>query len=394
MNKKLILNSLYITVLSIFITACQPNEKTEKTQEADMHSPKTENIKEAPKRVNQCYHHLTGTLGDMKITVDLKEEQVEGLEEVQMIGYYRYNKYGGPIALYGSLNKKGILELNENGTLGGQMHQITGKWTSTGFTGEWISGSSDNKRFPVVLRAADNEALQFNCHYMEDSIKGFPQLEASPQAHFSAQWFEVDSGNKTLDAFMKKEIHKGMASNQENNNADFLEGEKQAYFEEYLSEMKMALDDGMVDTSNIEDHFSMNYDLSLSMDVFYNSTDTLTLGYAYYTYAGGAHGIYGTQVASYDLKNYKKIELKDVLKDGYEEAVSEALANAVRIKFELGEDAPLSDVLFEEAIEPNDNFGVTDKGIFFVFGPYEIASYAVGEIELFVAFDRISDFVK
>jgi hypothetical protein len=43
---------------------------------------------------------------------------------------------------------------------------------------------------------------------------------------------------------------------------------------------------------------------------------------------------------------------------------------------------------------PNDNFGITSKGIFFVFAPYEIAPYVVGEIELFVSFEKISDFVR
>lgn len=380
----------------MFFGACQSDVKKENNEVVDNRPDIIENVNKAPRYINKCYHHLKGVLGDMKITVDLKEYQIEGMEEVQLSGYYRYDKYGGPIALYGVLNKKGELTLNEQGTLGTEMHTIIGQWTDGGFNGEWISGN-DHTHFPVVLSSAVNEALQLKCHFVEDSIKAFPELALSPQASFSAQWLEVDSDNKSLNRFMKNAIQLGMASNQEKNNSrvHVIEQQKRAYFKEYLSEVEMMIDEGVIDTTNNDEgYITMNYDLSLTMDVFYNSSDTLTLGYTYYTYTGGAHGIYGTQVASYDLKSLRQIKLKDVLKNGYEGAVSEALAKAVRIKFELGEDAPLSDVLFDKAIAPNDNFGITDKGIFFIFSPYEIAAYAVGEIELFVSFERIAEFVK
>ena len=53
---------------------------------------------------------------------------------------------------------------------------------------------------------------------------------------------------------------------------------------------------------------------------------------------------------------------------------------------------PLTDAgLSDNKIKANDNFYVTTKGIGFSYSPYEIAAYAVGEINIFIPFSELSD---
>jgi hypothetical protein len=55
---------------------------------------------------------------------------------------------------------------------------------------------------------------------------------------------------------------------------------------------------------------------------------------------------------------------------------------------------PLSNALFENSIEPTNNFCITKKGILFLYNPYEIAAYAMGEIELFIPFEELKTVVN
>ena len=50
--------------------------------------------------------------------------------------------------------------------------------------------------------------------------------------------------------------------------------------------------------------------------------------------------------------------------------------------------------LFENSISANENFYITGKGIGFVYHPYEIASYAMGEIELFIPLKEFLPYLK
>jgi hypothetical protein len=171
------------------------------------------------------------------------------------------------------------------------------------------------------------------------------------------------------------------------------------YYEEtvsdFMQEMNSLKTEGLLDSLEVaKGGYAPDYAYNTSMQVYYNTDSLLTVGYTEYSYTGGAHGMYSTQVASYDLQDLQRLKITDVLLPGYEEKVSEVLNQALRLKYGLAENEPLSAVLFDNTILPNDNFGITAKGIFFVYAPYEIAPYVVGEIELFVAFEKISEFVK
>jgi len=47
-----------------------------------------------------------------------------------------------------------------------------------------------------------------------------------------------------------------------------------------------------------------------------------------------------------------------------------------------------------DAIKPNENFYITDESINYVFNPYEIAPYYMGQTEVVIPFYRLKDILK
>jgi hypothetical protein len=60
----------------------------------------------------------------------------------------------------------------------------------------------------------------------------------------------------------------------------------------------------------------------------------------------------------------------------------------------LSPDSSLTEILFENKIEHNDNFTLADNGIVFLYNRYEIAPYVFGEIILEIPYEEINDILN
>ena len=138
----------------------------------------------------------------------------------------------------------------------------------------------------------------------------------------------------------------------------------------------------------------LNYAQQSTMSVIFNEKGLLSVGYGNYNYTGGAHGNHSTGLSTYDLAQKKVLTLNDIFLPKYEKTISKALANAARRQFNMKPNEPLTNNLFDNVIEPTNNFCITPKGIIFLYNPYEIAAYAYGEIELFIPFSEIKSVVN
>ena len=348
------------------------------------------------------YFHLTGQLADRPVTMELQEEKASNDEGAPTFrGFYRYDDFGGPIAVYGGFNDNRQLVLTEQGGWEGEPHLLQGTWNErSGYVGEWRSGNGKDV-FPFSFQLATQMPVSFSANILQDSVRAFPQWPHSPQLYLEIEWLDAQAGTAPAAQvkFLRSAIAQGLfaegAHRPEEDLMAALTASRNQLFRDYQEEMSDLRKDGLLDSlGEPDDYLSYNYAYSTSMQVYYNAADLVTLGYTDYSYTGGAHGIYATRVESYDLKRQRVLKIGDVLLPGYERKTSEALAQATRIKYNLSQDAPLSAILFEDGIEANENFGITNKGIFFVYTPYEIAPYVAGELELFVAFAKIKEFVK
>jgi hypothetical protein len=102
-------------------------------------------------------------------------------------------------------------------------------------------------------------------------------------------------------------------------------------------------------------------------------------------YAGGAHGMYRTEYRVFDRKQARFVTLSDIADADRQAGLRKAVEEALRKKFELGENESLMDAgLFGDEIELPENFFLSDEGIGFHWGLYELAPYSFGEIEAVV----------
>ena len=109
------------------------------------------------------------------------------------------------------------------------------------------------------------------------------------------------------------------------------------------------------------------------------------------SYTGGAHGMYGVAHDVFDMTTGEIVTEEDLFAEGYEDGVAALLAASLETYLaEAEEDA---EMMFSEPT-PNGNFGVSEEGVTWTFNPYEIASYALGVIDLTVSWADLKPWLK
>ena len=93
-------------------------------------------------------------------------------------------------------------------------------------------------------------------------------------------------------------------------------------------------------------------------------------------YEGGAHGLESVSVGTIEVASWRKLTLADVIPPDKRAEALERLKSAVVRK--IGAESLANEVKL------TDNFCVMEDGLHFVFGPYKIAAYAFGSIEVVI----------
>jgi len=121
-----------------------------------------------------------------------------------------------------------------------------------------------------------------------------------------------------------------------------------------------------------------------------------------YVYMGGAHGLETRNYYNFDLKTGKALTEKDLFKSNYESELSEIIKKRiVEESTEMKETKETEPILsledtdfWADSIKPNGNFYITDESINYVFNPYEIAPYYMGQTEVTIPFNRLKNLLK
>ena len=121
-----------------------------------------------------------------------------------------------------------------------------------------------------------------------------------------------------------------------------------------------------------------------------------------YIYMGGAHGLETRNYFNFDLKTGNLITEKDLFKSNYQAELSEIIKKRiVEESKEMNETKETEPILsledtdfWSDSIKPNGNFYITDESINFVFNPYEIAPYYMGQTEVSIPFNRLKNILK
>lgn len=158
------------------------------------------------------------------------------------------------------------------------------------------------------------------------------------------------------------------------------------------------VDSSIVGINDDGPHYFLNREYETIGNVLFNQNGYLVLSMYSYAYTGGAHGNYGTSMYCFDVTARKQLSLGDLLSID-STTMQQLLEQHYRKQYAVPAPTPLNTRLFVKKLEPNKNFYFSPKGLGFSYSPYEIASYADGEIKVWVPFAELkpylnADFVK
>lgn len=134
---------------------------------------------------------------------------------------------------------------------------------------------------------------------------------------------------------------------------------------------------------------------SINIDTSYTINNLIVLRMMTESYLGGAHGAYSTEYKVFDTKKKLQLKAEDIFN----------LENLTRISYDYfltergisKKEVNVKDEGFwfkDDKFHLNNNFKIDEKNITFIFNPYEIASYADGQIEIVVPLSKLDDVVK
>lgn len=110
-----------------------------------------------------------------------------------------------------------------------------------------------------------------------------------------------------------------------------------------------------------------------------------------YVFEGGAHGSTVESSVNIDLKTGKQVTEEDFFIPGYKEALSALLSAHLHDEMP---DQESYDALFIKDLEPNGNFKVSEQGVTYVYGQYEIGPYYLGIIKVTIPWNELGDLVR
>lgn len=160
-----------------------------------------------------------------------------------------------------------------------------------------------------------------------------------------------------------------------------LEKTQQTFLAEYASFTKQYPDNEQIWFSQTD------------IDVPYQSGHLVCIGVNMNDYTGGAHGMQARSYSCYNKRNNKVLTLAQLFNDSAYKLVLQLAEKAFRQQENLSQTSDLEDAGFwfkDNTFHLNDNFLITNKGVTWLFNPYEVSSYSKGMIEISLTKEEIA----
>lgn len=242
---------------------------------------------------------------------------------------------------------------------------------------------------PVRLREVQPlGSMQLISKYFQDSTAAFPGQPTSPHAQLSMLALQpVGLATGLLRDNMLRHLRGDTLENQDAPKLEELwAGQLRSYAADYRLDAGERQQELKGDT--LPD-YALRYDTQTLMHVLWNQAPLLSIGYFTYSYTGGAHGSYGTHAVTYDTRTGRALHYADIFRPEARPRLGALLDQAARRQFRLAPTASLEKALFVAHIPVTTNVFLTSGGATFIYTPYEIASFAQGEIRLFIPFTEL-----
>ena len=325
------------------------------------------------------YTYFSGTIGTVPVIMHLHQYGNK------VSGYYYYQKQQQPIPCIGTVSKD---SLRLTAWLGSAIDEaFDGTWKAGQFQGKWTNNAKQSG-LTFNLQASAAKSDQFVYIYTEGSKKlienkGKTEVPAADYLEGTIWPTErMAAGQEALTGVIRKKLKIPDGATPGN---VFLQRRK-AYLAAYVKENA-----GVSQKEMLESVGQYSQSSQSNLQLVYWSDQYAVLALSSYEYTGGAHGNYGTDYTTVDLKTGKVVSLADILTPVGRQKLPALLAANFRKQYAVKPSETLQQAgLFDNSIKPNGNFYVTGTTLTFCYTPYEIGPYAMGEIQIPIPLSQLA----
>lgn len=292
----------------------------------------------------------------------------------KLTGSYFYKRVGKELKLDGTINADGIFTLKELDPNGKTTGEFSGKWADEAsangiaLEGDWHKPNSANKEF---FNAAEQMIFWTNGAKLSD-VK-FAEKNKAKRYEIDVNYPQISGIDAvkaaTFNRLIKSEAMKSVAE----------------FRKEMLAQTR----------EDVKNLFGEN-SLGFSYSVEWATNDIISLELINSEFTGGAHGNYYSSSLTFDLRTGKQVKLAELFepRTDFIKRISDysindltthggEYADAEWIKTGAGADA-----------ENFVSWNLTAKGLMINFSPYQVASYAEGEKNIIVPYDKLKEIMR
>ncbi|WP_294286692.1 RsiV family protein [uncultured Chryseobacterium sp.] len=232
--------------------------------------------------------------------------------------------------------------------------------------------TENNNNATNVIEAPETERFTVDSVKISDSLKINDSLTVKYTSKMLV--FPTLKDKKLLDSIYF--TGKGISDFSKNGLQNYLQKSKNEYF----NQIRKDSEEWGSDLTFAQEWYS-----DTGMSVKSNINDYLHIGYVWGSYEGGAHDNYGFSERVFDLKNNKKVELKDITSMPAMSMEALLMKNINKINSGTTDNKGQvnnSEMLLVDKIPATENFYFDEKNLYFHYSPYEIAAFAAGDITI------------
>lgn len=232
-------------------------------------------------------------------------------------------------------------------------------------------------------------ALAFSGLSFADSVAAFPGRAHPPYGHVGLQTL-VPVGTSPVAlataANLRRQLRGDSLPNQRVPALPRLWAQQRADFAKmYRGEAAEMAEEPAPSPADFEAYqASLRFDSQRNLAVLCQEGHLLSVRLLSYEYSGGAHGSFSSEVRSFDLRTGRALPFDAIFRPEARPQLLSLLDRGVRRTLGLRATEPLREQLLVDKIPVTPNVCLTPGGVLFVYPPYDIAAYALGEVTVFL----------
>ncbi|MDG6828962.1 DUF3298 domain-containing protein [Glaesserella parasuis] len=138
---------------------------------------------------------------------------------------------------------------------------------------------------------------------------------------------------------------------------------------------------------------AIGYTEVMNSNYVYQRNNLVVFSQFYNIYTGGAHGMYSTRYLNIDTDKQAIIKLVDLLSEKEQAALKETLWNRYVGEWMLLSGGNSEPFTAKAELIFSDEFYFSESGITFVYPPYALGPFVMGEVELTLYWSEINEFL-